>query len=331
MRRQLVASIALLSLVVAACGTEVSGAQTFRIGVDAASPEGKNLQYSTFFPSTLKASAGDSIVFTNASSQAPHTITFGVEADRSNQPPVVLPNGTESPVVTAPCFAEAGSTAKLTTCPTKTLPAYEGSGYWNSGFLVPAVAPEGPKEVTLELADSIEPGQYRYLCVLHGPMAGVVEVVEEGDREATDAVTETADEQLVEVRAEADGIADPEVGANAVAAGWSGGVTAVNRFLPETIEVKAGSTVTWDAFSDYEPHTVSFGPNFKAGVPGPGQAPSGPKSGAAYTGGEASSGMFGKPGGPFPPGPYKLSFPNAGTYAYVCVLHPAMVGTVKVT
>jgi plastocyanin len=309
----------------------VSGAQTYAVGIDAESPAGKNLQYSTFFPSTIKASPGDSIVFSNRSSQAPHTVTFGVDANRSNQPPVVLPNGTESPVVLNPCFAAEGPTNKLTTCPTKQLPAYDGSGFWNSGFLVPAVAPEGPKQVTVKLADSIEPGQYRYLCVLHGPMAGVLEVVEDGDRETTDAVTETADEQLVEVRAQADKIADPQPGTDTVAAGWSGGVTAVNRFLPETIEVKRGATVSWEAFSEYEPHTVSFGPTFKAGMPGPGQLPSGPKAGAAYTGGTASSGMFGKAGGPFPPGPYEISFPNAGTFTYVCVLHPQMAGTVKVT
>lgn len=320
-----------LLFVSGSCGGGVSGAQTYAVGVDAESPEGKNLQYSTYFPSTIKASAGDTIVFTNASSQAPHTITFGVEANRSNQPPIFLPNGTESPVVTDPCFAEAGSNAKLTTCPSKTLPAYDGSGYWNSGFLVPAVAPEGPKESRLTLADGIEPGQYAFVCVLHGPMSGVVEVVEEGDRESPETVTETADEQLVEVRAEADAIADPSVGANTVAAGWSEGVTAVNRFLPETIEVKRGATVSWEAFSDFEPHTVAFG-NYQAGVPAPGSTvPKGPRSGGAYTSGDANTGIFGKAGGPFPGGPFTLTFPNAGEFTYVCTLHPEMVGTVKVT
>jgi plastocyanin len=323
-------AVVLLSLL-AACGGGVSGAQTYPVTVDAKSPEGKNLQYSTFFPSTLEASAGDTVVFTNASTQAPHTITFGVAADRSNQPPVVLPNGTESPVVLEPCFAADGPTAQLTKCPSKQLPAYDGSGYWNSGFLVPAPAPEGPKRATVKLADSIEPGDYRYICVLHGPMAGVLKVVEDGERETREKVVESAVKELTAVRTSADGIEDPDVPAGTVAAGWSGGVTAVNRFLPETIEVKRGETVTWEAFSDYEPHTVSFGPDFKAGVPGPGQAPSGPKSGGAYTGGAASSGMFGKEGGPFPPGPFKLSFPTAGTYTYVCVLHPAMQGTVKVS
>jgi plastocyanin len=332
MRRYLAPSLVLVLLIGSACGQGVSGTQSYTVGVDAASPEGENLQYSTFFPSTVKASPGDSVVFRNRSTQAPHTITFGVNADRSNQPPVVLPDGTESAVVTEPCFTPGAPTNKLTKCPDKELPAYAGTGYWNSGFLVPAPAPEGPKEVTVELADTIEPGQYRYLCVLHGPMAGVIEVVDEGDREPTDAVVELGDEELDEVRSEAEGIDEPQVGANVVAAGWSGGVTAVNRFLPETIEVKSGTKVTWEAFSDYEPHTVSFGPKYKSGVPGPGQtAPSGVKSGGQYSSGDANSGIFGKAGGPFPPGPYSLTFTRPGTYTYACVLHPGMQGTVRVT
>lgn len=333
MRRYLAPSVALVLLIGSACGQGVSGTQSYSVGVDAASPEGKNFQYSTFFPSTIKASPGDSIVFENRSTQAPHTITFGVKPDRSNQPPVVLPDGTESAVADEPCFSEAEPTNKLVKCPSKELPAYEGSGYWNSGFLAPAPAPApAPKEVTLELADSIEPGQYRYLCILHGPMSGVIEVVEEGEREPAEDVVEVADEQLAKVRSDADAIDDPQVGANTVAAGWSGGVTAANRFLPATLEVKSGTKVTWNALSDYEPHTVSFGPNYKSGMPGEGQtAPSGVKSGGQYTSGDANSGIFGKPGGPFPPGPFELTFTTPGTYAYVCVLHPGMQGTVKVT
>ena len=320
-----------LVLATVACGKGVSGAQSYAVAVDAKSPDGKNFQYSAFFPSTLEASPGDTIVFQNGSSQAPHTITFGVAPDRSNQPPVVLPDGSESAVANQPCFDAKGPTTKLVKCPSKELPAYDGSGFWNSGFLVPAVAPEGTKRVSLKLADSIEPGEYRYLCILHGPMAGVLKVVEESERKPREDVVDAAKEELARVRSSAAAIKDPQVGANTVAAGWSGGVTAVNRFLPETIEVKRGATVTWEAFSEYEPHTVSFG-NYQAGVPAPGAtAPKGPKSGGAYTGGDANSSFFGKPGGPFPPGPYKLSFPTAGTYTYVCVLHPGMQGTVKVT
>ena len=332
MRRTIpIAAIALL-LVASGCAGGVSGPQTYSVGVDAASPEGKNLQYSTFFPSMVKASPGDSIVFENRSTQAPHTISFGVAANRSNQPAVVLPDGTESPVVQLPCYSEDNPTPELTVCPHKELPAYGGTGYWNSGFLNPAPAPAGVKKVTVELADSIEPGRYQYLCLLHGPMVGAIEVVTEDERESPDAVVELGDAEVENVRADADDISDPEVGAGVVAAGWSRGVTAVNRFVPATIEVKAGTKVTWEAFSDYEPHTVSFGPNFKAGVPAEGQtAPSGAKSGSAFAGGESNAGIFGKAGGPFPPGPFSLTFTKAGEYAYVCVLHPEMAGTVKVS
>ena len=331
MKKHLVALGSLLLLVASCAQGGVSGTQSYRVGVDAASPDGKNFQYSAFFPSTIKVAPGDSIVFQNASTQAPHTITFGVNAQRSNQPAVVLPDGTENPVLTAPCFTEDDPTPQLAKCPSKELPAYGGTGFWNSGFLNPAPAP-GTKRVTLEVASDIEPGQYRYLCVLHGPMVGVLEVVEPGERESTDAVVEMADEQRTDVQADANEIADPEVDDGVVAAGWSGGVTAANRFLPETIEVETGTTVTWQAFSDYEPHTVSFGDKYKAGAPGEGQtAPSGAKSGSEYTSGDANSGIFGKEGGPFPPGPFSLKFTQAGEYAYVCVLHPGMAGVVKVS
>ena len=335
MRRILGGCVLGLLLVASGCASGPSGAQTYSVGVDAASPAGKNFQYSAFFPSTLKASPGDTIVFKNRSVQAPHTVSFGIDERRSNQPPVVLPTGGENAVVLEPCYTQDPPTNKLVECPSKKLPSFDGKGYWNSGFLLPAPAPAqaGPKEVTLKLADDITPGQYRYLCILHGPMVGVLNVLEEeGDRDEKDVVVETADEQLKSVRADANDIEDPDVGAGKVAAGWGNDVTAVNRFGPQTIEVKAGQSVSWEAFSAYEPHTVSFGTQYRAGGEDPEQfAPQGLKSGSAYTKGDANSGIFGAKGGPFPPGPFTLTFPNPGEYAYVCVLHPGMQGLVRVT
>jgi plastocyanin len=333
-RRIVGASVLGLLLIASGCTSGPSGSLTYTVNADAASPEGKNFQYSAFFPSTLKASPGDTIVFKNASSQAPHTITFGVDERRSNQPPVLLPSGEESPVVQQPCYTQDPPTAQLVACPSKQLPEFTGEGYWNSGFLAPAPAPAeaGPKEVTLKLADDLTPGQYRYLCVLHGPMVGILNVLEEeGDRDEADVVVEAADKQLASVRSAADAIDDPEIGDGKVAAGWGNEVTAVNRFFPETIEVKAGQSVSWESLSSYEPHTVSFGA-YQAGTPAPGSfLPKGPKSGGSYTSGDANSGIFGAKGGPFPEGPFALTFPTAGEYKYVCVLHPGMQGTVKVT
>lgn len=337
MRRSLVAALMGFGLIAGACASGPSGPQTYTVGVDAESPEGENLQYSTYFPASLKVRPGDSVVFENRSTQAPHTISFGIQADRSNQPPVLLPDGSENPAVLMPCSVGDDPSPELTECPEGEPSAYAGEGYWNSGYLAPAPAPEGPKETTLTLDDSIEAGTYTYVCILHPPMTGVIEVVEEdGERETPEDVTEQADEQLVAIREQADAIADPDVGREGdtvtVAAGWSDGVTAVNRFLPAEVEVEAGTTVGWTAMSDFEPHTVSFGPDVQAGNPASASfAPSGVVSGRTYTGGASNSGIFVAEGGPFPAGPFELTFTRAGDYRYVCILHPGMEGTVKVT
>lgn len=340
MKRTFAAAAIGLALIASSCASELTGPQRYAVGVDAASPEGRNFQYSAFFPGALKARPGDTVVFTNASTQAPHTITFGVDAKRSNQPPVVLPDGTENEAVHQPCFTKESSSNEMTECPTKASgapPAYDGKGYWNSGYLVPAPAPSGPKEITLELDSSIRPGIYRFLCILHAPMTGAIEVVEQdGEREAPDSVEVAADEELDALRVKANRIPEPKVGevdgVFTVAAGWGDNITAVNRFAPAEIEVEAGTLVRFDDFSPYEPHTVSFGDKFKSGDPTTGTlTPSGVKSGGSYAGGEASSGILGRKGSPFPPGPFELKFTKAGTYSYVCILHPGQEGVVKVT
>ena len=71
-------------------------------------------------------------------------------------------------------------------------------------------------------------------------------------------------------------------------------------FVPATLTVRAGSTVTWTNH-DEEPHTVA-----------------------------ASDGSFHSPGlgtG----GTFSHTFATAGTFDYVCSIHPMMHGTVVVT
>jgi plastocyanin len=71
-------------------------------------------------------------------------------------------------------------------------------------------------------------------------------------------------------------------------------------FVPATLTVHAGSTVTWTNH-DEEPHTVAAsGGSFKS--PGMG-------TGATYS----------------------HTFATAGTFDYVCSIHPMMHGTVMVT
>lgn len=71
-------------------------------------------------------------------------------------------------------------------------------------------------------------------------------------------------------------------------------------FAPATLTVKAGSTVTWTN-RDEEPHTVAAG---DGSFHSPGMG-----TGATYL----------------------RTFPTAGTFDYVCSIHPMMHGTVVVT
>ena len=290
---------------------------------------------SAFFPGSLEVSPGDTIEFTNASSQAPHTITFGVLADRSNQPQLLGPEG-ENPAAFGPCRNEDDPTPQLNKCESQELGAYDGTGYWNSGLLVPAPAPEeaGPKDISVELADGIPAGEYTFTCVLHPFMNGTVTVVEdEADREAPEDIATAAQEAADEAVMAADELETPELEEDGdtlvVSAGWGDRVTAVNLFAPETVEVKAGGKVRWVARSPYEPHTITFESPFEGEDPAS-FVPGGVKSGSAYTGGFSNSGLLGPEGGPFSTS-FELTFPNAGEYKYVCALHAGQEGTVRVT
>lgn len=104
---------------------------------------------------------------------------------------------------------------------------------------------------------------------------------------------------------------------------------AVLEFLPEKVTVEAGTDITWE-WNGNEPHSVTFvpegqdAPNIEkdpnAGAPVPA---TGPIDGSALV----SSGLqpFGGPAAPF-----EATFATAGTYDYICIIHPTMTGTIEV-
>jgi amicyanin len=73
-------------------------------------------------------------------------------------------------------------------------------------------------------------------------------------------------------------------------------------FGPASITVKVGATVTWTN-GDQDPHTVTS------------QAKDGPLKSATLNNGDT----------------YQYTFTKAGTYDYLCTIHPFMTGTVVVT
>jgi plastocyanin len=72
------------------------------------------------------------------------------------------------------------------------------------------------------------------------------------------------------------------------------------KFAPASIEVKKGASVAFTN-SDATPHTATS------------------KTKGAFDSGDVTTGK-----------PKKVTFTKAGTFAYYCVYHPYMTGTVKV-
>jgi plastocyanin len=339
MRKILVTLLAVVALVGAACGNDnkskkaaaPTGPQTYVVDVDAAAPP--QFQISNYFPSALTVHPGDTIEFQNKSAGYPHTVTFGIKPDQSNRPAPVNAKGEENPLNFGSCFTDSDPTPALTACPTPSNPAapptYAGKGFWHSGVMFSNQA-AFPKSITLKLSDSIADGTYTYLCVLHAFMGGVITVAKNGDRLTPTAVRAKAEVASAKAIADANALKPPAATPGNVTAGFGDRITAVNVYDPGTITIKAGETVTWKNAATYEPHTVTFkSPYNTPGEPGV-NVPHGDKSGGTYSGGFTNSGFFGA--APFfPISTFSLKFAKAGTYDYVCAIHPGMKGTVTVT
>src|SRR5262245_41555996 len=119
---------------------------------------------------------------------------------------------------------------------------------------------------------------------------------------------------------------------------WVGGESAdhalqAQAFLPSKITVDEGDTITWTTGADFV-HTVTFA---SGGTPPPVVTTEGttvvqpaatafPSGGPNYDGtGLVNSGLLEGKGKTF-----ALTFTKAGTYDYLCLLHPGMVGQVVV-
>ena len=391
----LVAMLAAGSVIVAACapgGATPAAPATYDVQVDNKS-QAFNFQATAYFPNALKVHPGDTVRFKAIDRGEPHTVTFGTMVDSAvaslakrpapapNAPPppptpelAKLPRliGGNPPALVIsqpaaqPCFLASGEPpADAKTACSKdqqSQKALDGTQtFVNSGWLAP------DQTFSLKLADTIKPGTYSFICLLHlDAMTGQLTVVDKGQAADTqEQVKTSADKQLVDLVAKLKGAVDASAKATADRA-QAGVLTPdaqnaqATLFAPKEIALPVGGSVTWTILG---PHTISFnvpqdavgvlakGPdgtvslNPKALGPtgGPGQPPP-PAPGAApgpppstpivvdagkWDGkGFHSSGLFLS----FPPVlfAYKLTFTQAGTYPFRCVIHPDMEGTVKV-
>jgi plastocyanin len=161
-------------------------------------------------------------------------------------------------------------------------------------------------------------------------MAGTFVVDSAKDRFAPDVAHTAAAAAATKKIADANALKPPAATPGNVTAGFGDRITVVQAFDPAAISIKAGETVTWKNGTTYEPHTVTFKSPYKTPGDAGALAPHGDKAGATYSGGFTSSGLFG-PAPFFPSDTFSLKFAKAGTYDYVCTIHPGMKGTVTVT
>ena len=106
---------------------------------------------------------------------------------------------------------------------------------------------------------------------------------------------------------------------------------AVLQYMPAKATVSVGQKVRWVWDDTKEPHSVTFLPPGQA-APDPGSdttlfAPTPPTG--AYDGMSlVNSGL--QPFGPEAAKPLEMTFAKAGSYNYLCVIHPQMAGTITV-
>jgi plastocyanin len=264
-----------------------------------------------------------------------------------------------------PCVVKAGEFAPgAEPCPTKRADSFDGTqSFFNSGLL------KDDESFALKLADSIPTGTYTFICLFHGPeMSGKINVVAKGASAVQNAAAVEAagkkqlGDDVAKVQPELDKArTDAKPGEVKAGAGPQGIKAGAMEFVPSSVSIPVGGSVTWNLSF----HTVSFNAPQDATPPiaqdadgtwhfnaktfkAAGFTPPPPPAGGGSNGPPASdappppptnvdggtfdgsgfynSGSFNVPGDLL----FKLTFSKAGTFNYVCLIHPDMKGTVKV-
>jgi plastocyanin len=336
-------------------GEQPDGTHLWKVKV-AGMDEENLIDTQAFFPKEITINAGDAIYFEFPTPPGFHTVTF---LSGEDVPPLIIPDESAGTPAAGP--------PTLMINPEAAFPSgqdtYDGTGFVNSGLDVIRLPSDPPFMLTFTT-----PGTYEYQCIPHGVVMKATVVVQEAgsahpeDQAAIDARGEQEraaliEEGLAEIAEYAEATATTRDDGSTlweIAAGAGEGQARVLRFLPDTIEIKAGDTVRWVNHSKTEPHTVTFlgegveQPEDIAVEPQPSGPPKiiqnpltlFPQGGQVFNGeGYVNSGFLGELNGePLPGGPaYELTFDTAGEFPYYCILHasgpegPGMAGTITVT
>ena len=276
--------------------------QTWSVMVGAESRSGA-IQTMAYGPKKVWINTGDTVHWVS-NSMEPHTVSF-VDA--------------KHPAV------EFDLTTTYMTAQTSKHTISKPGQFRSSGIMAPAPDAVFANAVKTYDLKFLKPGRYRYLCYLHGKAMSAVVVVRkagtpyphtQADYNAMATKASNADiEHGLNLWADALGAAD----SHHVFVGAADMRVQVNRFIPGSIVVKVGESVTFDMARNAfpVPHTITFGP-----PPANPFAPIGDPTN--YQGAALSSGVILPPGFGPPPSAFTVKFTKAGTYSFVCLLHAGM-------
>jgi plastocyanin len=330
--RVLVGAVALALVAVAVAAMSVTGSST----ADAAQEEALTIKAgfgtgtvsgNAYGPGEVTVPVGTSITWI-INSDEPHTVTFG------QGPEGVPPPGWPSTFDVEPIPFQPIDLGEV---------EHDSDAFINTDVIFKG------STVTITMT---EEGTFSYNCVIHPGMTGHVNVVSE---EETGTTQDEADAIAAEVEALLLGQVDalrqqaldavetetrddgttlwtvPVGAANPPEAmpGGGSGYMELLEYFPEDLEIKAGDTVRWEA--EYL-HTVTFlEPSQDPATLGDPFAVEPAKPSEEYDGESFyNSGMMAA--GPDAPTDFELTFPDEGTFPYLCLLHAPIghVGTVNV-
>lgn len=207
-----------------------------------------------------------------------------------------------------------------------------------------------PKAYTLTFS---KPGNYRFVCLVHEGMRGVIHVLPStATAPSPDVATAAIKSQAVRVIADLRRIQSKnptEPRTVWVGTGKLDGAE-VTSFYPRRLVVNTGDTVKFVAHDPADSHTVTFGPAAYTGqiektfVSAKGinpfgafpSEPPGPPAPITYDGANHGNGYINSgilnPYADRQPAPHliRVTFTRPGTYNFECVIHPNMDGTIVV-
>jgi plastocyanin len=334
-------SFAIAALVVGTASVNVH-ADEWRVLVGSETP-GRGSQALAFLPNEIWIHAGDSIRWVFPTHER-HTLTL--LRPGQTRPPGFGP--VFGVIVGCPGVSPDGS-------------SYDGSACVTSDILMPddSAIPAAPPTYSVTFPTA---GNFKFVCLIHADMTGVVHVVSPADALPHDAdfYAREADQERGALLGDASGLAKrnalpdgDDVGRRHVAAGIGAVVTmtgagsqtaSLMRFERRIIVVNVGDTVEWANLDPSINHTVTFGD--EPTDPRPPSAnvsltSDGARAATVTGGGDNVNSGFLTPApqdranlAQAAPGVthFRVTFTSAGTFDYICAVHDqlGMKGTVIV-